>query len=84
MENHLKLVKHILTDETINTEEKLNLINQHFSKERIQEVDNLLMLAENLDCDISAGNFDITVNEVDTDFYAEVLGLNRSTLEIYQ
>lgn len=83
MENHLKLVLHLLTDETTTNEEKINLIKNHFTEERIKEIDDLIAFAENVKIDIENGHFDLNNELVAKDYYLKILSINESNISFF-
>lgn len=83
MENHLKLVQHLLTDETTTNEEKINLIKNHFTEERIKEIDDLIAFAENVKIDIENGHFDLNNELVAKDYYLKILSINESNISFF-
>lgn len=83
MENHLKLVQHLLTDETTTNEEKINLIKDHFTEERIKEIDDLIEFAENVKIDIENGHFDLNNELVAKDYYLKILSINDSNISFF-
>lgn len=78
MKNQLKTILELIENNNSNLIEE---IKDLLTPKNIEDLENLIMLAENVKCDIEAGNFDITIQNVDTDFYTGLLQLEQQQIE---